>query len=57
VCLFYRLAEAIGFSKRTKSMQTVKETVIDWRTRRLISKLYVDQSVKSVSVSRGDKEM
>jgi len=46
VCLLHRPAEAIGFSKMTKLIQIVKETVIDLCTRRLISKLYVDQSVK-----------
>jgi len=30
----------------TKLMQILKETGIDWRERRLISKLYMDQSVK-----------
>jgi hypothetical protein len=30
----------------TKLMQTLKETGIDWRERRLISNLYMAQSVK-----------
>ena len=30
----------------TKLMQILKRTGIDWRERRLISKLYVDQRVK-----------
>jgi hypothetical protein len=30
----------------TKLMQILKETVIDWRERRLISNLYMAQSVK-----------
>jgi len=30
----------------TKLMQILKETGIDWRERRLNSKLYMDQSVK-----------
>jgi hypothetical protein len=30
----------------TKLMQILKETGIDWRERRLISKLYMDQGVK-----------
>jgi len=30
----------------TKLMQIVRNTGIDWRERRLISKLYTDQSVK-----------
>jgi hypothetical protein len=30
----------------TKLMQILKETRIDWRERRLISKLYMEQSVK-----------
>jgi hypothetical protein len=30
----------------TKLMQILKETGIDWRERRLISKLYMEQSVK-----------
>jgi hypothetical protein len=45
-------------------MQILKETCIDWRERRLISKLYMDQKVKvrldqeetrSVKIERGDK--
>jgi hypothetical protein len=32
--------------KRTKLMQILKETGINWRERRLISKLYMDQVVK-----------
>ena len=37
----------------TKLMQTLKRTGIDWRERRLISKLYMDQRVK-VRLDRGE---
>jgi len=37
----------------TKLMQILKETVIDWRERRLISNLYMAQSVK-VRLNRGE---
>ena len=39
--------------KWTKLMQILKRTGIDWRERRLISKLYVDQRVK-VRLDRGE---
>jgi len=38
----------------TKLMQILKRTGIDWRERRLISKLYMDQRVK-VRLDRGEK--
>jgi len=38
---------------RTKLMQILKRTGIDWRERRLISKLYMDQRVK-VRLDRGE---
>jgi len=37
----------------TKLMQILKRTGIDWRERRLISKLYMDQRVK-VRLDRGE---
>jgi hypothetical protein len=46
-------------------METLKKTGIDWRERRLISKLYMDQSVKvrpdqgvtkSVKIGRGVRQ-
>jgi len=37
----------------TKLMQILKRTDIDWRERRLISKLYMDQRVK-VRLDRGE---
>ena len=37
----------------TKLMQIVKRTGIDWRERRLISKLYMDQRVK-IRLDRGE---
>jgi hypothetical protein len=37
----------------TKSMQILKGNGIDWRERRLISKLYMDQKVK-VRLDRGE---
>jgi hypothetical protein len=50
---------------RTKLMQILQNTDIDWRERRLISKLYMDQSVKvrvgqgvtrSVKIGRGVRQ-
>ena len=40
----------------TKLMQILKRTGIDWRERRLISKLYMDQGVKSTTGQGGDKK-
>ncbi|PNF28887.1 hypothetical protein B7P43_G03849 [Cryptotermes secundus] len=37
----------------TKLMQILKETDIDWRERRLINKLYMDQKVR-VRLDRGE---
>jgi len=37
-------------------MQILKGTVIDWRERRLISKLYMDQSVKTKTGPGRDKK-
>jgi hypothetical protein len=54
--------EASGRVKWTKLMEILKKTGIDWRERRLISKLYIDPSVrvrldqgvtKSVKIGRG----
>ena len=51
--------------KWTKLMQILKRSSIDWRERRLISKLYMDQSVKvrldhgetrSVQIGRGVRQ-
>ena len=58
--MLHRLAE--DRVNWTKLMQILKNTGIDWRERRLISKLYTDQSVKirlvqgesiSVKIERG----
>ena len=38
--------KAFDLVKRTKLMQILKKTGIDWRETRLISKLYTYQSVK-----------
>ena len=40
----------------TKLMQILKISGIDWRQTRLISKLYLDQRVKSTTGPRGDKK-
>ena len=37
-------------------MQILKETGIDWRQRKLISKLYMDQSVKQRLNQKGDNK-
>jgi hypothetical protein len=37
-------------------MQALYEIGIDWQERRLISKLYMDQSVKVYNGSRGDNK-
>ena len=50
MCLFHRLAEGIWPCKLD---QILKRTVIDWRERRLISKLFMDQRVK-VRLDRGE---
>ena len=39
----------------TKLVKILKISGIDWRERRLISKLYMDQRVKSATGPRGDK--
>jgi len=61
--LLHRLAE--GRVNWAKLMQMLKNTGIDWRERRLISKLYTDQSVKirldqgesiSVKIERGVRQ-
>ena len=52
VC-FIDWQKAFDSVKWTKLMQSLKRTVIDWRERRLISKLYVDQRVK-VRLDRGE---
>jgi len=45
--------KAFGRGNWTKLMQTLKGTGIDWRKRRLISKLYIVQSVK-IKMDRGE---
>jgi hypothetical protein len=40
------MAEVFDRVNRTKLMQSLKGTGVDWRERRLISKLYMGQSVK-----------
>ena len=40
----------------TKLVQILKGIGIDWRERRLISKLYMEQKVKSTTGPRGDKK-
>jgi hypothetical protein len=52
VC-FIHWQKAFGRVNWTKLMQILKETGIDWRERRLISNLYMAQSVK-VRLSRGE---
>jgi hypothetical protein len=44
-CFLHKLAKAFRRVHRTKLMHLLKETGIDWRERRLISKLYMDQNV------------
>jgi len=46
VCLLHRLAEGIWLENWTKLMLIIKRTGITWHERRLISKFYIDQSVK-----------
>jgi hypothetical protein len=47
VCIcFIDWQKAFDRVKWTKLMEILKKTGIDWRKRKLISKLYVDQSVK-----------
>jgi hypothetical protein len=54
VCVcFIDWQEAFDRVNWTKLMQTLKGTVIDWRERRLISNLYMAQSVK-VRLNRGE---
>jgi hypothetical protein len=54
VCLLHRLEEdRINW---TKLMQILKGTGIDWREERLISKLYMEQSVK-VGLVKGRREV
>jgi hypothetical protein len=64
VCGLHRLAESIYCLNWTKLPHILKGTAIDWHKARLISKLYVDRSVKvkleqgetgSVKVGRGVK--
>ena len=52
VC-FIDWQKAFDRVKWTKLMQILKETGIDWRGKRLISKLYMTQSVK-VRLNRGE---
>ena len=53
MCLLHRLAEGIRPCKLDKLMQILKRISIDWRERRLISKLYMEQKVK-VLLDRGE---
>ena len=55
MCLLHRLAEGIRPCKldRTKLMQILKRIGINWRERRFISKLYMEQKVK-VRLDRGE---
>jgi hypothetical protein len=47
ICIFFiDWQTAFDRLKWTKLMEILKKTGIDWRERRLISKLYMDQSVK-----------
>ena len=52
VC-FIDWQKAFDHVKWTKLMQILKRTGIDWRERRLISKLYMEQNVK-VRLDRGE---
>jgi hypothetical protein len=45
--MLHRLAEVIGPCKLDQIMQIRKVTGIDWCERRLISTLYMDQSVET----------
>jgi len=63
--LLHRLAEGVWPSQLDQLMQILKETGIDWRERRLISNLYMAQSVKvrlnrretkSVKIGRGVRQ-
>ena len=63
--LRHRLQKAFDRVNRTKIMHILKRTGIDWRERRLISKLYMDQRVKirldrretrSVQIGRGVRQ-
>jgi len=53
MCLLHRVAEGIDRVNWTKLMQILKGTGIDWHGRRLISNLYMAQSVK-VRMNRGE---
>jgi hypothetical protein len=55
VC-FIDWQKATDCVKWTKLMEILKKTGIHCRERRLISKLYMDQTVKSMARPRGDKE-
>jgi hypothetical protein len=46
---FLEWQKAFDDADRTRLMRILKENGIDWRERKLISKLYMDQSVKSES--------
>jgi hypothetical protein len=66
ICIcFTDWQKAFDHVKLTKLMRILKKTGTDWRKRRLISKLYIDQSVKvqlnqgvtkSVKIGRGVRE-
>ena len=45
--------KAFDYANLTKLMQILKRTGIEWRERRLISKLYMDQTVK-IRLDRGE---
>ena len=48
--------KAFDQAKWTKLMQVLKEAGIDWHERRMISNLYIAESVKSANEPRGDKK-
>ena len=66
LCIFFTdLQKSFDWVNWTKLMQILKRTGIDWRERRLISKLYMDQRVKvqldlgetrSVQIGRGVRQ-
>jgi len=53
LCLLHRLAELFYGVSWIKLMQILKGTGTDWRKRRLISKLYVDQGIQ-VRLDQGE---
>ena len=51
--MLHRLTEGTGPSELVKLIQILKGTGIDWRERRLISNLYMPQSVK-IRLNQGE---